>query len=437
MLNPTGNADSRGFLFTAPLGKRAGEEGFVISKTNLVNIGWGLGLQASGGGGSFVDGIALANDIIKDPTFTTVTARKITTAPADECTAIAGGMGAPSAVGGNIIDFAPSCIAALDALNDYRRSAKLPSITGITPIEAGPFNALLPVYISHTSAGNYALYDCDGAGRAVPSLTNLLFDYEGIRFSPAGLANTHTSIPPKVDTTWADGAQAEAGLRPYIENVYGGAVGLAAWAQTGAQLRAASLNLSTYETAANLGENILECKSSEAALTNYLKTLTDDPQFSNLTWSTQLNEVYIDPDGLKQGYDKGYLVFGRDEIEKGYEYRLYYLNENMFISKHDSTTKKFVKYIATGPSTICCFFSDDKPPAALKAKANDFIPYNTGDLTDVKRLVNRRMIVSVLPPSFLLYLDKVIESFVTVLNQYFKDAPYGFQFKRTDIFPSE
>ena len=397
-----------------------------ISKEGLINIAWGFGVSASGGGGSFVDGINLAYTMISEG-FTGLQTRSIYDAPAQEMSAISGGMGAPSAIAGGLIGFIPSCKAALETLNEL---GQLPyPITGITPIEAGPVNGLLPIYLSFKF--DYNLYDCDGAGRAVPSLTNLLFDYENIRFSPAGVSDID-AVTTEIHDEWDDGAAAEDGLRDVIIT-YGGAIGLAAWPQNGTQLQASELNVGTYGTADRLGAAIQEVKSNGLLLEAYFVIEAVNEKFRQLIWRAKLDYVYSDPDALEQGYDKGYLVFGRDTIELGYEYRLYFLNENLFISKH-SVEGTFIEYVTTAPSTIAAFFSDPTPPDVLQAAADDFIPYNTGDMKYIQNLVGKEILVVVTPPAEKLYQQDVEYSFVDVLNSYFND--YDFNFTLNDIYPA-
>lgn len=433
-MSSTKSNRSKGHLYTAPLTTKPvlpDSKATLITADDLFFIAWGFGLSASGGGGSFVDGIGLTKTMVANG-FTEIYAASITSAPSTEYAGIAGGMGAPTAIGGGLEDFVPACLAAMDALSN---SGLIPSpLTGITPIEAGPVNGLLPVYICDQSDGQYDLYDCDGAGRAVPSLTNLLYDNMGVTFSPSGQANID-GTQTQVNDTWANGAEGEAGLRDVI-NEYGGAIGLAAWAQSGASLSTATVNTETYSDANNIGRELYAEKGEGRALQTYLSSLAPNSQFSNLHWLATFNEIYVDPEGAAQGYDKGYIIFGKDEILLDSEFRMYFLNENMFISRHSSSDGAFIEYIATGPSTIACFFADPSPPASIDAAANDFIPYNTGDNAIIETLVGRAMIVTVQSPTPYLYDQTMKQSFVTVLNDYFSEPPYGFTFTMGDIFPT-
>ncbi len=429
MENPS-RTKSRSSLLTGCRRHFRSGRSFNINASNIFDIGWGFGLSASGGGGSLVDGIGLIQTML-DRGFESIDARSTSLAPLNEAAVISGGMGAPSAISGGLEAFVPSCLAALNALRD---SGLVPErITGITPIEAGPVNGILPVYISWQSNGEYILYDCDGAGRAVPSLTNLLFDFERIPFSPSAQANLDAT-QTLLNTTWANGAQAEAGLRDVIAQ-YGGAIGLAAWPQNGLQLALAALVQGTFFTAATYGQQTYALRSSASKLLDYLAGLAPNPEFKGLVWQATFNEIYRDPDGLANGYDKGYIVFGRNEIEPGIEYRMYYLNENMFVSRHVAFLGEFLSYVATAPSSISCYFSDPHPHPVLRCDRGDFIPYNTGDNDIIEALVGQQMLVGVTSPTGLLYSENVKQSFVTVLNDYFSEPPYGFEFGLSDIFP--
>jgi len=429
-----GKKSSGSKLFTAPLItptiRKPKAAAIRIHAADLAHIAWGFGLMASGGGGALIDGIDLAKALIEDG-FKHLDAHPTTDAPADAMLVMPGAMGAPTAVSGKVVDFVPACLAAIDVLD--QKGALAHPIKGLLPIEAGSLNGFLAIYIAYKSAGKYTLYNCDGAGRAVPSLTNLLYDYQkGVTFSPAGVADVHGQNAA-VHTGWENGAQGESGLRPVIASL-GGMIGLAAWPQDGAQAAKADLNTTTFSDAITVGRHLHAHAQSAKKLHEHLKRVAPSQAFKSLLWNTTFNELHIDPDGIKEGYDKGYIVFGRDIIEAGVEYRIYFLNENLFISRHDSSSKAFLSYVATAPSIIAGFYSDPSPPAFLDVPANAMIPYNTGDNDAIETLVGREIVVVVTPPAATsLYRKDVKESFVTVLNSYFND--YGFSFDLDDLTP--
>jgi len=429
------NAKSIGSkLFTAPLiiqkSRHPADEPVKITAADLRSIVWGFGLTASGGGGALIDGIDLAEALITDG-FDHLIAQPTANASSDEMLVMPGGMGAPSAIAGNIVDFVPACLAAIEILDKNGKLGR--PIKGLLPVEAGPVNGLLALYIAYKSAGKYTIYNCDGAGRAVPSLTNLLYNYQDdVTFSPAGVADIHGENAA-VHTGWGDGLEGEKGLRPVIASL-GGAVGLAAWPQSGAETAGADLNVTTFSDAIAIGEHLRKHAGSAKKLKEYLKRVAPSRKFKSLVWTATFDEISIDPAGREQGYDKGYIVFGRDSIEDNVEYRIYFLNENLFISRHDSTSKEFLSYVATAPSIIAGFYSDPEPPPFLGVGANAMVPYNTGDNNKIETLVGREVVVVVTPPSAKsLYRQDLKESFVTVLNSYFND--YGFEFDIDDIIP--
>jgi len=434
-MNATHNTTASGSkLFTAPLltpaTRKSANEAVNITAADLVSIAWGFGLMASGGGGALIDGIDLAEALIEEG-FDHLTAYPTADALPDAMLVMPGAMGAPTAVSGKVVDFVPACLAAIDILD--KKGGLAHPIKGLLPIEAGSLNGFLAIYIAYKSAGKYTLYNCDGAGRAVPSLTNLLYDYQkGVTFSPTGVADVHGNNAA-VHTGWKNGADGEKGLRPVIASL-GGMIGLSAWPQDGAQAAEADLNTSTFSDAVTVGRHLHKHAASAKKLKAYFRRAAPSRKFKSLVWHTTFNEIHIDPDGIEQGYDKGYIVFGRDSIEPNVEYRIYFLNENLFISRHDSKSKEFISYVATAPSIIAGFYSDPTPPPFLGVGADAMIPYNTGDNNKIKALVGREVVVVVTPPSAKsLYRHDLKESFVTVLNSYFND--YGFVFDMDDITP--
>jgi len=239
-----------------------------------------------------------------------------------------------------------------------------------------------------------------------------------VTFSPAGVADIHGKNAA-VHTGWENGMEGEKGLRPVIASL-GGAVGLAAWPQGGVNVAEAELNASTFSDAMTIGRNLHKYANSAKRLKEYFRRAAPSRKFKSLVWGATFNEISIDPAGRDQGYDKGYIVFGRDSIEENIEYRIYFLNENLFVSRHDSVSKEFISYVATAPNIIAGFYSDPSPPPFLGIGAGAMVPYNTGDNNKIETLVGREIVVAVTPPS-------------ANLNSYFND--YGFEFDMNDIMP--
>ncbi|CAM1364207.1 hypothetical protein TXIAM_240049 [Tenacibaculum xiamenense] len=354
--------------------------------------------------------------------FDYITALDKNNAPDYTYAGIAGGMGAPTAIS-SLLDFAVACKAAIDAFNNEFSSK---AITGILPIESGPVNGLLAIYIAFKY--KYRLYDCDGAGRAVPSLSNLLYSkpFSNVNYSPSAAASMDGK-QTSTNNTWTTGAEAEEGLRPTIDKL-GGAVGITAWAYDSYNLANTDLYTGTYSNHATIGKNLKTYYTDKVNLYAYLESLAPkNSEFENLLLDTHLVDVVEES---AAGYDKGYIVFNK---EGDNEYRLYYLNENMFIAQYNVKDNSY-KYVATAPSTITMFIYDSNPNKDLGLEAG-YIPYNTGDLKTIKTLKGNEMIVSVTPPTCLLYGKDQKQSFVNVLNSYFNDD--NFSFTISDIIPAD
>lgn len=152
----------------------------VYSDKDLYDLLWGLGLGGSGGGGGYLIGQALVKAIIREIPVTDRILYSVSAAADDDFAVMAGGIGAPSAITPETITtFAAYAIAAIDA---YSREQKK-KVNALVPVEAGPVNALLALYLGWKN--KLKVFDCDGDGRAVPSLTNLVFGYNDYPISPS------------------------------------------------------------------------------------------------------------------------------------------------------------------------------------------------------------------------------------------------------------
>ena len=95
---------------------------------------------------------------------------------------VSGGIGKPESLT-DPIAFGEKVLVLLENLDTYLRKSGS-CLQGILPVEAGPINGLLPIYNVHAYNKKQTdpdrkiwLFDCDGAGRAVPALTTLMYDY--------------------------------------------------------------------------------------------------------------------------------------------------------------------------------------------------------------------------------------------------------------------
>lgn len=207
------------------------------NKTAIQQIIWGGALLGSGGGGGIDLALAFLSIIPANASFT-VLQQGDAPVPA----VVTAFVGAPDALS------QPTVQPLLDAFDRF--VAQQPA-TCTVPVETGAVNSIAPFLVALTR--NVVIADADGAGRAVPQLTNLVFN-DGVPVSPIELSNgqgvaTRINVP--------DAATAEALVRSVVTTAQFGQVGgLALWGMTPAQLQQYVI-WGTLETTRQLGAAIL------------------------------------------------------------------------------------------------------------------------------------------------------------------------------------
>jgi DUF917 family protein len=354
---------------------------------DLADLLFGLGLGASGGGGGYTIGQALVSAIIREiPSYRRVLT-PVSQALDGDFAVMAGGIGAPSAITpGTITSFADYAMAAINAY----RNEKGVNINALVPVEAGPVNALLALYLGW----KYGLkvFDCDGAGRAVPSLTNLVFGYNAYPIAPLYLAGVKSGQPGitagEVLPPPKDAAAAEAAIRDNLPQ-YGNAAGLVCWGQSGAQLRTSSyLIADQFDILRDLGSKLRNAIS--VAETIYI--LRQSPLVDDV-YVTRLDAIHTDP---RPGYDDGMLVF--TDLNTSAQMKIQYENENMLMFAGDR--------IVTAPNGISMIFQTNR----------GLIPLNNGDDLQKQGLIGALSLVIVLKERCVLYNGGVGASFANVLK---------------------
>lgn len=363
--------------------------GVPMSDAALYGLLYGLGFRASGGGGGYEIGLALIEAIIRDIPVQNRVLYDIMGAADSDVAIMAGGIGAPSAITpDSILDFVDYAHIAITTYSTDKGVA----INALVPVEAGPVNALLAMYLGWKY--QYKVFDCDGAGRAVPSLTNLVFGYNNYPIAPVYLAGsvngtvkaTEITPPPQ------DAAAAEAAIRDNLGQ-YGDAAGLICWAQTGRELRDSTAVLPGTLSA-------LIAFGNEAAATGF----TQSGLVSFLNGRPEVTAVYTGTvtdieAGSQPGYDDGFVVVSSDT---GEPYRIHSLNENMIL--YDGIGNA----LATAPSAIAMMFDID---------SLDFYELlNNGDDLKNAGVIGRRIIFCVMNQACLLFRSDIVESFATVLR---------------------
>jgi len=363
----------------------------TLSEADLHNLLYGLGFAASGGGGGYLIGEALVKAIIRDIDPSRWVLHDVASAADGDFAVMAGGIGAPSAITPDtILDFVGYANLAIQAYSNNSQVV----INALVPVEAGPVNALLALYLGWKMG--YKVFDCDGAGRAVPSLTNLVFGYNSYPIAPVWLAGVIQGSPTPllVSPPPADAAAAEGAIRDNLGQ-FGDAAGLVCWGQTGAQLRTSS-----HLLAGTLSR--LVAFGAAAAATGFTK----DALVAFLKSRPEVIAVYsgvvkaIQP-GSQPGYDDGYVIVGGDT---GGQFQIHYLNENMIVTSGASGQN----IVATAPSGIAMMFQPNG--------AGSYLLLNNGDNLPQQSVIGFPMIFAVMKESCTLFNSPVGDSFAAVLS---------------------
>ncbi len=364
-----------------------------FSDEDMLDLLYGLGLGASGGGGGYNIGLALVNAIIRDiPVESRILVNVADLDDEDFCVMV-GGIGAPSAITPmSILDFASYAIFGIDTFNQQQTS----KITALLPVEAGPVNALLAMYIGWHNG--LKVVNCDGAGRAVPSLTNLAYNYNGISISPlylAGIINGQLNAQ-ELKPEPQDAAQAEAAIRDNLGQ-YGNAAALLCWPQSGAQLKAsATLVEDPFNHLYHLGKGLRRLRKDPDLVKGFL--IMQDHVIESI-FECKLQFIQSGSGG---GYDDGYLFFLGSKLfsgdPKGF-FAIQYENENMLIRSGNGFET------ITAPTFISMIFETD----------DGYIPLNNGDDLINQNLINKPAFVLLIKPNCLLFGNQMLPSFVSVL----------------------
>jgi uncharacterized protein len=367
-----------------------------LTQTDLQNLLYGLGFAASGGGGGYLIGQALLDAIISDIDPSLWLLYDPTQAADSDFAVMAGGIGAPSAITPqNIRTFASYANLAVQGYSNNEVT-----VNALVPVEAGPVNAMLALYLGWKNG--YKVFDCDGAGRAVPSLTNLVYAYDSYPIAPVWLGGVIQGDPTPllVSPPPADAAAAEAAIRGNLGK-FGDAAGLACWGQTGTQLRNSTYLLpQTLSNLISFGAQAAATGFTKSALLTFLQS---SPSVS-ATYSGFVTNITT---GSEPGYDDGYVLVGTTNSTV---YQIHYLNENFILT----TGKSGDKVLATAPSGIAMLFQP--------GGTGPFQLLNNGDNLPTQSVIGYPIIIAVLRESCELFNQVIGPSFTAVLAA----APFNY-----------
>ena len=364
----------------------------LLSKADLQNLLYGLGFAASGGGGGYQIGQALLNAIISDIDPSQWLLWDPTLALSTDYAVMAGGIGAPSAITPetilNFVTYAQAGILCYTEQTGIK-------VNALVPVEAGPVNALLALYLGWKYG--YKVFDCDGAGRAVPSLTNLVYDYNQAQYkiAPVVLSGLIDFEPQSIVVTPppTDGASAEAAIRGLLAE-FNEAAALICWGQTGKTLVGSQFLLAhTLTGLVDFGAQAAATGFTEPALSNFL---TSSPSVLAVYPGTVTGIV----NGSQPGYDDSVI-----SVAAPYDlvYAIHALNENMILTEGISGTT----VLATAPSGIAMLFQP--------GGTGPYVLLNNGDDLPNQNVIDFPIIIVVLKEGCTLFNASIEKSFATVL----------------------
>lgn len=204
-----------------------------LDKQGLKNLLNGATFLASGGGGSIETGKSMVDIFPENASVHLFSVEEACAAMQTDHTlaVVVAIMGAPEKIGA--LGYPLYCQYAIQSIQQHLPEDKKNRKIGfLVPVEIGPISSIAPCVLAQKM--NLAVIDGDGAGRAVPSLTNSTFDGVHLSADPTVLSNkTRESIALFVDT----GSKAESLARPVISDpLFDQQAGIALWVMDDAQL---------------------------------------------------------------------------------------------------------------------------------------------------------------------------------------------------------
>lgn len=187
----------------------------MLNRADMITVARGAALFGSGGGGPLTPALRLLEDL---PRNSRLEIRPVEDTPAEGMTVIIADMGAPKAM--MPLTNADHLVAAFE---QYCAQHSTPA-TAVMPIEVGCLNTVAPFFAALKHG--LPVIDGDGAGRAIPSITQLTFAGHGLSTRPSVLADDRG----REVSLMADNAmEIEAAARPMLAAAFNHQAGLALW----------------------------------------------------------------------------------------------------------------------------------------------------------------------------------------------------------------
>lgn len=316
---------------------------------DIVDIIYGATLMGGGGGGSMSSGVTMLENYAKThggESEVSVDLCAPEEMQAGSYSAVTAGMGAPTLIPD---DFSPWIVNAFNFYK-YVQEYSNKKIGYSMAVEMGGFNTFVPMLVSLENS--IPFLDVDGAARAVPALTTLLFAVNGYDTLPIVLAD-HIDGSGDYDKVLLDfpgyakdAKMAESAARAYIAQYMNGIAGLSGWLTGKADFDAKKLPVGSVSRAKEVGYVLRNAPSSSEVFERLMG--------KGIVNCRDLGDCVVAGGETEEGsgFDFGYILLQSTDTKSGY-FRIDFQNENLVIS--GGTARDQLTPVMTAPDIICSF----------------------------------------------------------------------------------
>ncbi|MCE9576741.1 MAG: DUF917 domain-containing protein [Deltaproteobacteria bacterium] len=252
--------------------------------------------------------------------------------PDDAMTAVTAFAGAPSSATGTF-DWSPATKAfqALDAMVKPRQGFGF-----VLPGEVGAGNSFIPLAVAASLPTPIPALDAAGARRAIPALAEVTYASHHVPISPIAVSDGHKVMSLEV----GDAITAGNVLHGVIDG-FGDLAGIAMWAMTGAQMKAAAV-CGTTSYAIALGKEIRLAKAAGKA--------PWDAAAAYMRGKVIFHGKVVSVDEeVSNAFDVGQVVIHSGNVD----FRIYNQNENLIAWRSDRSAP-----VVIAPD-LCCYMTAD------------------------------------------------------------------------------
>ena len=307
-----------------------------VTPDHLERLAIGAGILGTGGGGNPYLGKLIARRFLEEGGSIEVVS--VDEVPDDALICSVGGMGSPTVTFERLL----RANEALNALRALERHLGR-KITHVVPSEIGGSNSTIPMVVA-VQAG-IPVIDGDGMGRAFPELQMMTFIFNGVRPTPAAIANYHD------ETTVFDNIAAGQTLERYARAVtiqMGGRAGYAFPPMTGIQVKQLAVR-GTLSLAIRIGDAVLAARQQHRDPVETVCAVSGGRRL----FAGKVSDVQRE---MKGGFARGVVALDGFGEHAGSTLRIDFQNENLIARTGSGET------LAVVPDLICIVDSDTGEP---------------------------------------------------------------------------